>query len=178
MCGEAVFMNVVTTWMTTSKQLQRMSPCASTLCHWHENSINPQKVCGAFEVTGKNIRQRTQWRDSVGTRAWMFKVHLLHEKEKTSKRLLCQIRNPTQVAALVVSHLDWNLPKEDKQAPLYKHANEVKGERVQKKGNEDKTKYKDSEGRLNQLNQRPEKAIQTQKIQTGAAFLFWEKLRH
>lgn len=136
MCGEAAFMNVVTPWMTTSKQLQRMSPCACTLCHWHENSIIPQKVCGAFEVTGKNIRRRTQWHNSVGTRAWMFKVHSLHEKEKPSKRLLCQIRNPTQVAALVVSHLDWNLPKEDKQAPLYKHANEVKGERVKKKERE------------------------------------------
>lgn len=44
--------------MTTSKQLQRMSPCACTLCHRHENSISPPKVCGAFEVTGKNIRHR------------------------------------------------------------------------------------------------------------------------
>lgn len=35
-----------------------MSPCACTLCVWQENSVSPQKVCGAFEVTGKNVWHR------------------------------------------------------------------------------------------------------------------------
>lgn len=46
--------------------------------------------------------------------------------------LLCQIGNGTHVAAMVVLHLSWYLPKEEKQTPLYKHANDVQGEEKKK----------------------------------------------
>lgn len=73
--------------------------------------------------------------------------------------LLCQMGKETHVAALVVLHLNWYLPKEEKQTPLYKHANDVQGSGEEKR--KGKTEYNDGKERLNQLTR---KATKAQKI--------------
>lgn len=79
--------------------------------------------------------------------------------KKTAKMLFCQIGNATHVAALVVLHLNWYLPKEEEQTPLYKHANDVHRSGEEKR--KGKTEYKDGKERLNQLTR---KATKAQKI--------------